>query len=506
MTRSGIPVKDTSRSVTSRELAICSQKKARELLGFDTAWRIKVLPLAVICVAKERQYLTLATSRAIAHEEQQYIRFETGLDLHFILVPEETLEEALLETYKGNTDYIRKTAKKLISLDEEKRIRNTLEPSPSLRNLKGIPAAVVEVLEHAFARRASDIHLRPVRGGEGKILFRIAGEFIDSDAPLLPKSTMLQLLNRIKVLSNCDISNKRTPQDGAFEIELHGKLRTIRVSILPTLNGEQAVLRISSQNEIIPFHDLKLTSFAQNALLKETEKREGGIFLCGPTGSGKTTLLYALLQKLQGSGSNIITLEDPVERSLPNTTQVQINPQSGLDYTETLKTVLRQDPDILLLGEIRDKESAEAAIQLILTGHLVLTTLHARTVIEIFMRLKHFGIQNYDLLQSVNVLLSLRLLPALCDNCKVIDLQSSREFNQRIYQASGCPECHNTGYRGRILLTETLIFDDEIRQGFQNGSGAYPCFNSSNYQSFSSAAHDHMTSGLIDRLSVSRYL
>jgi len=335
---------------------------------------------------------------------------------------------------------------------------------------------VNSIFFQAIKKRASDIHIE-THENFGLIRFRIDGVLITQKK--IPKNIVNLVINRIKVISNLDISENKRPQDGRTHIKISGKTTDIRVSIIPTYYGEKAVMRLLMQSEDIP--SLKELGFNDeiNRGFKELLSHSYGMILVtGPTGSGKSTTLHSFLQTIATPEKNIITIEDPVEYKADNINQIQVNPKVGLTFSTGLRSILRQDPDIIMVGEIRDKETATIAIQAALTGHLMLSTLHTNTALGAITRLMDMGIAPYLIASSLIGVLSQRLVRLLC-SCKIKEDNKEilEEFEKiakkplkNIYKPKGCKECNFTGYKSRIAVGELLIIDDKLKELIAKGA------------------------------------
>ena len=359
---------------------------------------------------------------------------------------------------------------------EEEEILDFLKNSEDL--LKSEESApVIQFVNRMFyqsvKQEASDIHIEPSKN-QSEIRFRING--ILSKYVTIPNNVINSIVNRIKVVSNLDISEKRIPQDGRTQIIIAGKKLDVRVSTLPVHNGERIVMRILMQAEsIATIDELGLSNDIYFKLKENVKSPHGIILVTGPTGSGKSTTLYSLLQMIKNEETNIMTIEDPVEYSLDGIAQTSVNPKSGLTFAKGLRSILRQDPDVVLIGEMRDKETSQIAIQASLTGHLVFSTLHTNDSASSITRLIDMGVEKFLISSSLISILAQRLVRKLCHNCKLelkIDEYNSTILNIKkntsIYKSIGCSKCNNTGFSGRIAVGELLIIDTQIKQMIQD--------------------------------------
>lgn len=355
--------------------------------------------------------------------------------------------------------------------DEVLSIEKLTDASPAVK-------LVDTVLYDALQKRASDIHLET--GQEGLVVkYRIDGVLHRVMEPL-ERSLHASVISRLKVMSALDISERRIPQDGRFKVRLRGKAIDFRLSIMPSIYGEDAVIRILDKEHIgAEFEELTLESLGFNEahlqnLRKIIMEPYGMVLVTGPTGSGKTTTLYAALSEINTGEDKIITIEDPVEYELKGVVQIQVNDKKGLTFARGLRSILRHDPDKILVGEIRDPETAQIAIQAALTGHLVFTTVHANNVFDVIGRFIHMGIEPYNFVSALNCILAQRLVRIICSNCKArvhtdVSLLTESGLDpaiygeQAMYEGRGCAECHNTGYQGRKAIIEILNLTDEIR-------------------------------------------
>jgi general secretion pathway protein E len=333
---------------------------------------------------------------------------------------------------------------------------------------------VNSIFFQAIQKGASDIHIET---GErkGEVRLRIDGalkKHID-----LEKNIIGLVINRIKVISNLDISEKRVPQDGRTQITIAGKTLDIRVSVLPTFYGERVVMRILMQSDSIPtLENLGFRAEMTEQFYKFLNHSHGMILVTGPTGSGKSTTLHSFLQHISTPDKNIITVEDPVEYNAENISQIQVNTKVGLTFASGLRSILRQDPDVIMIGEIRDRETAEIALQSALTGHLLLSTLHTNDATSSLTRLMDMGIADYLLSSTLIGVLAQRLTRKLCNNCKEPTMLSDRVLNDLAldksgdyYDAKGCTECDFTGYKGRQAVGELFVIDDNVKEMIKDG-------------------------------------
>lgn len=341
---------------------------------------------------------------------------------------------------------------------------------------------LTDLLDRAWRARASDCHVE-CHANRVRTRVRVDGVMVDDKA--YPMDVGLQLINRIKVLARLDISERRVPQDGMFQESMaKGPPITLRVSTFPTLHGEKVVMRILRSGSLLRTAQLGMNG-VQVALCRQLSTVSNGlVVVTGPTGSGKTSTLYALLHQIDTRRRNVVTLEDPIEIELQGVSQGQLNRKAGMDFASGLRAVLRQDPDVILVGEMRDKETAAIAIQASLTGHLVLTTLHTNSVPATITRLVDIGMESYIVAGALEGLIAQRLVRVLCEDCALpsspddiardaADLGFRLEVgpDDHFRSASGCGACMGTGYRGRMGIFEVVAVDDELRAIIKQGVG-----------------------------------
>lgn len=345
----------------------------------------------------------------------------------------------------------------------------------------GSPAVklVNSTLYDALRAGASDVHLESTPAGL-TVKYRIDG-VLDEITNVNGRVVAEQTISRLKVLSELDIAERRVPQDGSFQVRAQDRLIDLRVSIMPSIHGEDAVIRILDKQAMIEAHgklSLAALGFDDKALSTMRELMEaayGMLLVTGPTGSGKTTTLYAALAETQTGRNKIITIEDPVEYQLPGVLQIPVNEKKGLTFARGLRSILRHDPDTIMVGEIRDQETAEIAVQSALTGHLVLSSVHANNVFDVFGRFTHMGLDPYALVSAMNGIWAQRLLRLNCTHCSQpyqpnenelarFDLTKEACQHYKFIKSSGCGDCRGTGYKGRKAIAEFLILDDELRE------------------------------------------
>jgi type IV pilus assembly protein PilB len=376
------------------------------------------------------------------------------------------LEEAT-ETFRMQVVREDEEGEETITID-----RLTTDSSPIIK-------LVDSIIFNAIQRRASDIHIE-TKDIEVVVKYRIDGVLQYAMEPI-DKKFHSSIISRIKVMSELDIAEKRVPQDGRFKLRIKHKAIDFRVSIMPSVHGEDAVIRIldkESINENFADLNLNVLGFVESILRKMRKyisEPYGMVLVTGPTGSGKTTTLYAAVSEIRSVEHKIITIEDPVEYQLPGITQIPVNEKKGLTFARGLRSILRHDPDKIMVGEIRDPETAQIAIQSALTGHLVFTTVHANNVVDVLGRFLNMGIEPYNFVSALNCVLAQRLVRLICENCKV-PVRASREqleesgldaakyANASFYEGAGCIECAGTGYKGRTAISELLELNDRMRE------------------------------------------
>ena len=386
-------------------------------------------------------------------------------------------KEAILAAVNISYDLSQSTAEELVQgLEEDgSNIISELEDTADLLDDTS-DAPIIKLVNHILSQsikaRASDIHIEPYQDSF-KVRYRIDGILYDLLTP--PKWIQPALISRIKVMAKLNIAEKRLPQDGRLDIKIGAQDIDVRVSTIPTSFGERVVLRLLNKTSAV--FDLPEIGLSPDrlALLKELVHSPNGIILnTGPTGSGKTTTLYAILTTINKPDINIITIEDPVEYQIKGISQIQVNPKIDLTFARGLRSIVRQDPDVILIGEIRDKETADIAVQSALTGHLVFSTLHTNDSASAITRLVDIGVEPFLISSSLIAVIAQRLLRTLCNDCKEayrpddlafksIGMDPERYRDRRVYRARGCENCFHTGYKGRNAIFEIMVLNEELR-------------------------------------------
>lgn len=337
------------------------------------------------------------------------------------------------------------------------------------------------LISQALKDRASDIHIEPFES-EVVVRFRVDGVLHAIVHP--PKGVQAAITSRIKVMADLDIAEKRHPQDGRFRVKIAGREVDVRVSILPTAYGERVVMRLLDRGaRMLTLKELGMSDDELEMMKRAIAAPHGIVLVTGPTGSGKSTTLYASLMQVDRKNRNVMTIEDPIEYQLGGVAQMQVQPKIGVTFAAGLRSILRQDPDIVMIGEIRDLETAEIAIQASLTGHLVLATLHTNDALSAIMRLQDMGVESYLVASSLVMAQAQRLVRRLCEECKIarpltgddlraLELDGQGESGvSELYEANGCEHCMHTGFHGRIAIYEMAVISDEMRNAIHHGKG-----------------------------------
>lgn len=405
------------------------------------------------------------------------IRRALGKPLWVIKLSEKLFDDAFENAYSrgssGDSQVVLEDMEQSVSFQklasELPRIADLLESGDDAPVIR----LVNSILLQALNEKASDIHFEHF---EERSVVRLRKDGVLSDILELKAGLHTAITSRVKVMANLDIDVKRTPQDGRIALRLGGRSVDVRVSTLPTSHGERIVLRLhDKQEKLKSLERLGMSGEAMQTMEELIHRRHGIILVTGPTGSGKTTTLYAAISRMNIRKMNIMTVEDPVEYEINGIGQTQVNPKIEMSFAKALRSILRQDPDVIMIGEVRDLETARIAVQASLTGHLVLATLHTNDSVGSITRLVDMGVEPFLLSSSVLAVLAQRLVRCLCMNCRYkikpdLNTQSILESQpEYIYTATGCKECHETGYKGRVGLFELLVIDDKMRQLIHDG-------------------------------------
>ncbi len=428
---------------------------------------------------KEKEnLLSVAMVNPLDLETIEFLEKKTGKKIKVFISTSKEINEKIAQRYQQ--DLSKQVSQALEETTKKKKL-------PELENLEEIikeaPVAKVvsTILEFAIRSRASDVHLEP-REEDTKVRYRIDG--ILQEKLILPRNVHEAVVSRIKILSDLKIDEKRIPQDGRFNFTADGQEVDLRVSTVPTIFGEKVVMRLLKKQAKIPtLPELGLRGKSLNNLEEAISRPHGIIIVCGPTGSGKTTTLYSVLSKISTPQVNVVTIEDPVEYQMEGVNQVQVNPQAGLTFASALRSFLRQDPNIVMVGEIRDKETTELAINASLTGHLVFSTLHTNNASGAPPRLIDMGGEPFLLVSSLTCVVAQRVLRTICGDCKeefvppaevqedikkvlgnLVSAVNQGQTNGqlKLYHGKGCQSCGNTGYRGRIGIFEAIPVTEKI--------------------------------------------
>lgn len=439
-----------------------------------TSWvQMRVIPLA-----KSGKMLTVAVPDPFNIPKIENIKAKTGLDIYTAIAIEKEIIDLLEHLTNQSTQALEDILKDVADDSEVEFDDGFIEDDVNLDEMLEIAeeAPVIRIvnsiLVEALRKGASDIHVEPLEKSL-RLRYRIDGALSENPSP--PKGLQSAIISRLKIMANLDIAERRIPQDGRFKIKALGKEVDIRISFLPTVHGEKIVLRILDKSALAPsLSALGLEKRAFDNLNYAISQPHGMVCITGPTGSGKTTTLYSALQDINTEDVNIITVEDPVEYQLPGINQVQADRSVGLTFSSALRSILRQDPDIVMIGEIRDSETGTIAVEAALTGHLVLSTLHTNDAPGAVARLAYMGIEPFMLASSLLMTQAQRLFRKLCPVCKketeVSDemliqnhLDPERMRGTTFYAPVGCAKCNGIGYKGRSSLMEIMLLNDEIR-------------------------------------------
>ena len=468
----GLPVIDLKRFKIDFDIV--------KIIPIDIARHYQIIP-----VSKMGDTITLAMADPLNIFAIDHVQSLTGFKINPIISSlqdiNQTIELSYPDTTKGIIDHLVKE----MTVSSIELVKDEKEASPSDSELDRISheAPVIKVtnmlLEESIKKKSSDVLIEPF-DKKLRIRFRIDGVLVEQKAP--PKSMHASIVSRIKVISELDIAEHRLPQDGRFKVKVLDHEVDFRVSILPSSYGEKVALRILDKTQAnLDVKKLGFSDYALETLDKVSLLPHGMILVCGPTGSGKTTTLYAVLKSVDSPEKNIVTVEDPVEFQLEGINQVTARPEIGLTFAVALRSILRQDPNIIMIGEIRDYETVDIAIKSALTGHLVLSTLHTTTAAGAVVRLVNMGVEPYLINSSLVCVMAQRLVRKICPHCKEaytlknevaqsLKLDLTEIGKLQLYKGQGCQHCFNTGYSGRTVIAEVLQLTPKIRELILSGS------------------------------------
>ena len=438
----------------------------------------------VIAAERHGRKLVVATADPLNVVALDDLRRATGLDVDFRIGAPGAIQESIDKTYRRmvSTEGIDEALRQDLGLSvgltasaddtiDIKQLRTQADDPPVVK-------VVNYVLGRAASDSASDIHVEP-HEDRTRVRYRIDGLLFDLLE--VPRALHLAVVSRLKIISRLDIAERRLPQDGSFSSRIHGKEIDFRVSTLPTLHGEKVVLRLLEKEAVVEHYTLENLGFdpEQFELFMRGIRRPWGmVLLTGPTGSGKSTTLHTAIKAIKSPRKNIVTVEDPVEYRQPGIQQVQVKSEIGFDFARSLRSILRQDPDIIMVGEIRDGETAQIAVRAALTGHLVLSTLHTNDAVSTLVRLINIGVEPFLVATAVNVAAAQRLVRKICRHCKEAYRPSAEEIAlftpdpcpEVLYRGRGCKECRNLGYSGRMALYEVFWVNAGIRRLVLDGA------------------------------------
>ena len=430
---------------------------------------------SVIAVEKMGKRLTVATNDPSNFYVLEDLRVITGCNVRPVMATKAALNRAIGRLYsQGQVDSVVDEATK--EKEEELNLEDIDLSADRIENAPIVKLATA-IVENAFRQNATDIHIEPFKDIT-KIRIRINGDLVE--LMTLSPALHVSLVTRYKILSGMNIAEKRVPQDGRMSQTIDGSVVDLRVSNLPMVYGEKVVIRIlASDSSVRKIQDLGMTDYNYDRFVSCLKVPQGVVLVTGPTGSGKSTTLYAALGEIAKPNLNVITVEDPVEKKIANINQCQINEKAGMTFGAALRSILRQDPDIIMVGEMRDTETAEIAIRAAITGHLVLSTLHTNDAASTVTRLVDMGVEPYMVATSLIGIVAQRLTKTLCPECKKPRMSTPEEdklmgidHSVMVYDAGGCPKCNNTGYNGRTAIHEILLATSRMQILITGGAKA----------------------------------
>jgi type IV pilus assembly protein PilB len=425
-------------------------------------WHYKVMP-----IDKQGNTLTVAVSDPMAIWSMEDLELRMGYRVERVLATENEIMGAIRKYYGFGAETVDEilsdTSIGPASLDREEEIEDVGKSAEDASVIK----LVNQIMSEAITSRATDIHIEPYRD-KVRVRYRIDGVLYDINVSDQFKYLHQAIVSRIKIIARLDVVERRVPQDGRTIVRIDNQKIDMRVSVIPSVYGEGVVIRLLPLNFLFDFERLGFYPDHREVIETITRRPHGIIFLTGPTGSGKSTTLYACLNQLNSDSVKIITIEDPVEYEMSGVTQIQIKPEIGFTFASALRSILRHDPDIMMVGEVRDFETAELAIRTALTGHLIFSTLHTNDAASGAARLLDIGVEPYLVASSVNAFISQRLVRLICPHCKRQRQDTSKlpePFrSMAVYEGAGCDECHNIGYQGRTTVYEILPVTDEMQE------------------------------------------
>jgi type II secretory ATPase GspE/PulE/Tfp pilus assembly ATPase PilB-like protein/CheY-like chemotaxis protein len=449
---------------------------AREIVPETVARRYHILPLRAT-----DSYIEVATANPYDMDAEKGLAFATGREVRMLLASPAKIAQMTEEMYRPD-NVIDKLLEGMgqgvdIQQVEQETPAEEIQISAEEASQRPVVRLVDLILSEGILSRASDIHIEPEEGGFG-VRYRIDG--VLRQVMKVPRAAGFPLVSRIKIISSLDIADRLRPQDGRARVAVNGVPVDLRVSTLPASLGEKVVIRIlDSRSTVLSLDSLGLSPDELTAFRALLTHHEGVVLVTGPTGSGKTTTLYSAIRSIQTGKTNIVTIEDPVEYRLQGIVQVQVHEKAGLTFASALRSILRQDPDVVLVGEIRDKETAQVAIQASLTGHLVLSTMHTNDAANAVTRLVDIGVEPYKIAASLRGVVAQRLMRKLCPTCKEVWVESIPAklvkfvpVGTPLYKAVGCSECAMTGYRGRFSIVEVLTVTPDVERAISSGATA----------------------------------
>jgi len=457
------------RRVNLKEVSV--DKMVLEKVPVRIATYYNFLPLEI-----KEHTLTIAVAYPLDIKTQDEIRTQLGYDIEMVLVSEEELKSSLNKYYGIGAGTMERISTSPETADLKTAFVEAVEDIEKLAEDASIINLVNQIILEGFRKRATDIHIEPYRGGVA-LRYRIDGLLYDMPVSSEIKNFLPAIISRIKIMSNLNIVERRLPQDGRAIVRIQEQVLDLRISTIPTPFGESVVIRILPTQMLFSLEKLGLSPRDLRIFEALIQKPHGIIFVTGPTGSGKTTTLYACLTRLNTKERKIITIEDPIEYEMPGITQIQVQPEIGLDFARGLRSILRHDPDVIMVGEVRDLETAEIAIRVALTGHLVFSTLHTNDAASGITRLLDIGVEPYLVSSSVEAFIAQRLIRVLCSDCRYEDTQAPLELKEiiasdlgmkshqvKIFRSKGCPTCNFTGFFGRTAIYEILVVDEKIKE------------------------------------------